>query len=78
MNTHWPWLEYLNHEIDKQSQTFIIILYWSVLNMPARDVNVVSYIGDRSFCKTSNLSKAHVRRDSSGPATLAISVGQER
>jgi len=27
-----------------------------------------------SRLKTSNLSKAHVTRDSSGPATLAISV----
>jgi len=28
--------------------------------------------------KTSNLSKAHVTRDSSGPATLAISVGLQK
>jgi len=27
---------------------------------------------------TSNLSKAHVTRDSSGPATLAISVGLQQ
>jgi len=27
---------------------------------------------------TSNLRKAHMTRDSSGPATLAISVGQQQ
>jgi len=31
-----------------------------------------------SFHKTSNLSKAHVKRDSSSPDTLAISVGPEQ
>jgi len=29
-------------------------------------------------CTTSTLSKAHVTRDSSGPATLAISVGLQK
>jgi len=32
----------------------------------------------RMYKATSNLSKAHVTRDSSGPATLAISVGLQQ
>jgi len=61
--------------ITEEQQT--VILHGSALTQyTAACINYASHCCKfPAMVQTSNMSKAHVTRDSSGPATLAINVG---